>query len=221
MHPLADIPKPKNERYNSFIVRRCKKRKGITMIFRLILLSGLTVLLVGCGSTPPGSVRVLGAVEYDRAFDVARSTLSQFSFSVMEADRDTGTILSRPTYVDNEKRVLGSTPTRKVARMKLTRDAGSVTVRLAIEVQQEITQTYAGDTSAIGLSNTYSGVPNDTPAQGYAAATSEQNTTWRRVRYDRQLELTILDEIAQAFNPAEAAEEENDTETRGRGDAER
>jgi len=169
------------------------------MMIRLMMLTSLAALLVGCAGSQPGSTRALGAVEYDRAFAAARSTLAQYSFSVMEADPDSGVILSRPTYVDHERRVLGVTPTRKVARMKLTQGRDGVTVRLAIEVQQEMTQSYASDTAAIGLSNTYSGVPNDTPAQSTGATTLDQNTTWRRVHYDRQLERTILNDLAQTL----------------------
>jgi len=173
-------------------------------MLRLMLLAVLAVLLVGCAGTPPGSVRVLGAVEYDKAFSAARSTLAQFSFSVMEADPATGLILSRPTYVDHERRVVGNTPTRKVARMRITQGSEGVTARLAIEVQQELTQTYAHDTAASGLSGTYSGIPNDTPAQSTGATTLDQNTTWRRVRYDRQLELLILNDLAKTLGVEEA-----------------
>ena len=164
------------------------------MILRLISLSALVCLLVGCSGAQPGTVRILGPVEYDQAFAASRSTLSQFSFSVMEADKDSGVILSRPTYVDHEQRLVGNTPTRRIARMKLTQGRDGVTARLAIEVQQEVTTVY-NDTATFGLTNTYSGVPNDTPAQSSGVTTAEQNTRWRKIRHDTSLETTILNEI--------------------------
>jgi len=159
--------------------------------------------MVGCAGAPSGTVRVLGDVDYRQAFDAAQSTLSQFSFSVMEADPTTGTILSRPTYVHSEPQgLLGDAPTRKVARMKITQGPDGVTARLAIEVQQEVTQIYPSGTDT-GLSTTYSGVPNDTPAQGAGAATRDQNTAWRFARHDRALEMAILDDLAQMLTPPE------------------
>jgi len=191
------------------------------MIVRLAALFALLLVLTGCSGTLPGSTRVLGAVDYDAAFAAARSTLSQFSFSIVEADPDSGLLLSRPTYVDNESRVLlGTTPTRKVARMHLTQGSAGVTARLSIEVQQEMTQTtYPGNPGYGGLSPTYSGVPDNAPPQTFGPISPEQNTVWQRVRYDRQLERTILEDLAKALGVADTEPTEPMTPTEATGTA--
>jgi len=164
----------------------------------IVLMIAVAGVLGGCATAPSGSTRVFDASQYKRLFDATQDALSQYSFSVVEADAQTGTILARPLYADNESQgLLQSLPTRRVASAQIIQGRGTVSVRLTIEVQHLVTQ--ASQSTNTGLTETYSGVPHDTPADGGAATTAQQNTAWRRVRFDRQMEMAMLDDISRAM----------------------
>jgi ribosomal protein L12E/L44/L45/RPP1/RPP2 len=152
-------------------------------------------VLAGCGQTP-GTTRNLGAVEYAPAFATARQVLSQY-FSVESDDEATGVIQSRPkSEKEAWNRLAGGSPTRQVATMRLRKAGANVIAQLSIAVQAR-----GGDIHGVmpRTREDYSTVPNQTPAEGEAATTAEQNEAWRTDRYDHALERKILDDIARAI----------------------
>ena len=156
------------------------------------------VLSAGCNSTVPGTRRVLGPVDYDRAFSVSRRILKQH-FSLAEIDRERGVLRSRPRWVEPSRRLLRPrVPARQIATFRIRPDEPYVVVRLSIAVEYPVSQA---DRFAQQDEENYSGVPNRTPAELEAATTPRQNASWRKVRYDHSLERAILEELAEALRP--------------------
>ena len=158
-------------------------------------------LLAGCNGGTGGTRRVLGPVSYDKAFATGREVMSQY-FSLAEVDPDAGLIKSRPQFVEAGRlRLSSNSPGRQVATLRLRADGEYVIARLAVVVHREGSHIhkFVGERE-----ENYSGVPNRTPAEIEAATTAEQNQAWQAVRYDHQLERTILRQISGALRPAEA-----------------
>ena len=158
-------------------------------------------VLTGCNGGVGGTRRVLGPVSYDKAFAASRVVMSQY-FSLAEVDPRAGLIKSRPRLVEAGRlRLSTDPPGRQVATLRLRADGEYVIARLVVVIHREGSHIhkYVGERE-----ENYSGVPNRTPAEIEAATTAEQNQAWQAVRYDHQLERTILRQITGALHPAEA-----------------
>jgi len=154
------------------------------------------IALAGCPQATPGEKRALGSVDYQLAFDTAQKVLSQY-FSVESADRETGLIQSRPKSLDMEKnRLLGGSAARQVAVMRLRRSGDQVVAQVCVEVQTQGGEIHS---AMPRTGENYSTVPNETPAQGEAATSAEQNDAWRTDRYAHDLERKILDDLCMAL----------------------
>jgi len=154
-------------------------------------------LATGCGE-PAGRSRLLGTVSYESAFAAATDVMSQY-FSIENADPATGEITSRPKAVRaGNERLLGGSPARQVARMRLRREGGEVTASLAVAVQRQGEAVHLQRGPA---GETYSSVPNQTPAEVEAATTPLQNESWRTERYDRVMEQQILGQLYRTLHP--------------------
>jgi len=153
--------------------------------------------MVGCVQDM-GRSRPLGEVSYGTAFATARDVMAQY-YSIESSDASTGEIVSRPKRVDaGRDRLLGGSPARQVARLRLRREGKGVVAHLAVAVQRQGSAVYRQHS---GIDETYSSVPNQTPAEADAATTPEQNEAWRTVKHDRALEQRILGQIHRALHP--------------------
>jgi hypothetical protein len=151
----------------------------------------------GCSEALPGTTRYLGAVDYDRAFTTARETLVANNFSVASADRETGKIVARPRSVDLPgERLLGSSPARQVAQMRLRREDGQVAAFASVAVQR-----LGDETVIVQPRENYDTVPDETPAETWGATTAEQNATWVTQSYDHALERQLLADLFRRLGP--------------------
>lgn len=156
----------------------------------LALLSALG--LVGCAQGRPGTVRVLGSVDLDRAYDVGRRTLSEYGFSIAEAYPEQALLITEPRPVEGPaaERLLAGGDTRQVARLQFFLEEQQLQAVLSVEIQRA-RPAAAGDM----MLDTYSGVPSRTPGEQMAATSARQNSQWRRVDFDHALEVDMLDTI--------------------------
>ncbi len=147
----------------------------------------------GCAATEPGTTRPMGAVAYQVAFANGRQVMAQY-FSVEHSNPETGVIRSRPMLVDEPQgeRLLGSSPARKLATLRLRQEGGQVVAHASIAVQREGSASQRQFNPA---ANPYDGVPNKSPARIEAANTPEQVEAWQTVRYDHATEREMLDDL--------------------------
>lgn len=158
----------------------------------------LTVVLSGCNLRTAGTPRALGDVEYASAFATGREVMGQH-FSIASADVETGVIQSRPRPVKvRGERLLGGSPARHVATLRIVRRGGEVVAYASVVLQREGSSVY--QTRPRDAEN-YDSVPDLTPAEELAATTPDQNEVWRTERHDRALERRILDDLYKALHP--------------------
>ncbi len=154
------------------------------------------VLATGCVSVEPGTRRVLGPADYDKAFSVSRRVLKQH-FSLAESDRGRGILRSRPQWIEPSRRLLRPrVPARQIATFRIRPDEPYVVVQLSIALEYP---TSDAERFVQQEQENYSGAANRTPGQLEAATTPRQNASWRKVRYDHALERAILEELAEAL----------------------
>lgn len=160
------------------------------------------LMLAGCqdgGGFGGDDYRTQTYPSADRAlvFETARNVLGMY-FSIASADPDMGKIVSRPLDVEASRdRLLGSTPTRKLATMRIYRTSdGQTAVDLRIIVQKQDAMAFAA-MQPITESNE---LPSQTPAQTGAANTPEQRQSWQDVGRDNTMEQTILTDLAGRLN---------------------
>jgi hypothetical protein len=153
--------------------------------------------LLGPGS--PGRSRALGAVDPQLAFTTAKDVIGMY-FDVASSDPDKGMIVCRPKPVQDQKeRLLGASPTRQLASLQIVSGDGQVSVQVAVAVQQQGSNVYR----TMHSNDSYSGVPNQTPAEIEGATTPEQNESWRTVGYAYDTERKILDDLFRRLHPEE------------------
>jgi len=154
--------------------------------------------VTGCAQSLPGTSRSLGEVEFASAFAASREVVSQY-FSVDEADPATGVITSRPVGIEaRNERLLGGSPARQLATIRLRREDGQVMAHASVAIQREGSASFR-QMSPVG--ETYDGVPNQGPAEAEAATTPEQNELWQTERYDHALESKMLADIYRSLHP--------------------
>jgi len=144
----------------------------------LLAAACMTAGILGGCAQPIGRARPLGEVSYEAAFATAREVMAQ--------------------YFARADRLLGGSPARQVATMRLRRDGRQVVAHLAVAVQRP--GSAAHRQMRMNVDN-YSSVPNQTPAQVEAATTPGQNESWRTDRYDRVMEQKILTQLHRSLHP--------------------
>jgi len=159
----------------------------------------LAATLAGCSVPEPGTTRSMGSVSYEQAFVAAKEVLSQH-FSIITADPASGVITTRPKPVEpGAERLLGRSPTRQLATMRIRKKDEQVAVHLAVAVQSEGSDIFRGEPGA----ESYDAVPNRTPAEREGATSPEQNQVWETRSYAHGLEARILDEIHSVLHPSQ------------------
>ena len=157
----------------------------------------VVALLAGCNQAPPGRSRSLGPVQYEAAFASAREIMAQY-FDI-ESDAVEGVVRSRPAPVEAPaERLIGHSPARQMATLRLRRKNGTVVAHLSVAIQREDS---AEMRQMADQGTGYDTVPNKTPAYAEAATTTEQNQTWRTERYDHDLAAKVLDDLYAALHP--------------------
>ena len=160
----------------------------------------LAGVLAGCQVQTPGRTRHLGAVSYENAFSTATEVLSQY-YVIAETNPDTGQIKCRPKAVDPPpERILGRSPARHQATLRLRRDGENVSAHVSVAVQRQ-TRTLRRQMPSPG--DNYDEVPNKTPSQDEAATTVQQNNAWVTQAYAHDMEIRILEDIYKALHPRE------------------
>jgi len=158
--------------------------------------------LIGCRTdTPAGTRMSLGDVSYAEARTVAREVMGKH-FELAPTGSNDHTITAMPKLVDpRAQRILGGkSPTRQLATLRLQNQDGHVVANVAVRLQRQGSAGY----EQFGASENYSSVPNDTPSQGTAATTPQQNEAWETTGRDTALERTIAQEIYDAMHPGNA-----------------
>ena len=164
----------------------------------IVLIPLSAVVLSGCNQALPGTARQLGAADYTAAFAAAREVMSQY-YSVESANPDTGTIQSRPKSVTApHERLLGGSPARQVATMRLRKEGKDVVAHVSVAVQRQGGAVLRQSRPGI---DDYDSVPNETPAEQDAATTVEQNESWRIHGYAHDVERKILDDLYRSLHP--------------------
>ena len=162
--------------------------------------------MIGCSSGPsPGSTMQLGTAEQvspQLAFTTAKEVMAQY-FPVQSADPESGTIKCQPAAVkERQERLLGASPTRQVASIQIFSSEGLTMATVTVVVQQLGTSVFRASRNE----GSYSGVPNETPAQQDAATTAEQNQTWKTIDYSYETQRKILDDLRQRLHPESASQ---------------
>ncbi|KPK86225.1 MAG: hypothetical protein AMJ81_01905 [Phycisphaerae bacterium SM23_33] len=131
----------------------------------------------------------LGQVPYPEAFQAARTVFSQY-FPVASADPQTGKIIGRPKLVEAAPdRLLGVTPARQVAKMRIReKKGGQVFAEVRVDVQRQDVEAF-GAMRPVTVDNE---LPSRTPAQDVAPISAEQNQAWQTTGRDAAKERDIL-----------------------------
>ena len=159
-----------------------------------VLVASSVLFTVGCQGQRFRS-EPLGEVDYAEAFRAGKTVLSQY-FSIASADAESGEIVSRPKAVDAAKdRLLGSSPARKVARIRIRQKGDVVFADVRVDIQRQDVDAFR-QMQPITVDND---VPNQTPADESAADTAKQNQAWQRTGRDHRLENTILADLNRAI----------------------
>ena len=167
----------------------------------LFVLTGVVIstALTGCKTDVASGTRLsLGNVSYDEAITTAREVMRKH-FELVPGNPGDSEIVSLPKPVDaRAQRILGGkSPARQLATLNLLARQGHVVANATVRLQRQGSEGYR----QFGASANYSTVPNDTPSQGTAATTPEQNEAWETRARDRVLERTIVQELYDAMHP--------------------
>jgi hypothetical protein len=170
----------------------------------MFILTGIaaSIALVGCKADVASGTRLsLGDVPYNEAHAVAREVMRKH-FELAPSRPGDQVIAALPKPVDaRAQRILGGkSPTRQLATLRLQARKGHVVANASVHLQRQGSASY----EQFGASGNYSTIPNDTPSQGTAATTPEQNEAWETRGHDAALERTILQELYDAMHPGKA-----------------
>ena len=164
----------------------------------MLAVAGL-LLSAGCNQPTPGRTRILGEVGYESAFAAAREVFSQY-YSIDSADAEAGVIKSRPLAVSAKgERLLGGSPARQVATLRLWREGGAVVAHAQVKVPR-LGSAVHRQMRPVG--ENYDSVPNETPAELDAATTPEQNEAWQTAGYAHDVEYKMLADLYKSLHPA-------------------
>jgi hypothetical protein len=179
-----------------------------SMMFAAVV--ALAVVSVGCGGIEQGlapgagTSRAMGDVSYQQAFAAGRQVMGQyFPLDAAKTDAARGTIHSRPKTVQaGNERILGGTPARQLAEMRITQQSGVVSAQVLVRQQRQGSSV----SRHMGYSRErdpaqYTGNPGDvSPAQLDAATTADQNENWQDEKPRHDIEAAILNDLYQALH---------------------
>jgi hypothetical protein len=177
------------------------ERISIMLRHGLFVLTGIVIstALVGCGTDAPSGTRLsLGDVAQPEALIIGREVMRKH-FELVRGNPGDSEIVSLPKPVGaRAQRILGGkSPTRQIATLRLQSQQGHVVANVSVLLQRQGSSSL----ERFGDRGNYSTIPNDTPSQGTAATTPEQNESWETRAHDRLLERTIIQELYDAMHP--------------------
>ena len=156
----------------------------------LMALAGLLVAAGGCDTTQYRS-QPLGQVDYDKAFAVSKEVFSEY-FSIESASAKTGKIVGRPKSIEGAPdRLLGRSPARQIATMRVRRKDDLVFADIRVEIQRQ-GSIAAQQMQPVTVDTDY---PGRTPAQEDAPLTMKQRDTWQMSGRDDAVESKILADL--------------------------
>jgi hypothetical protein len=165
------------------------------------MLLGCPLLLVGCQNGGPSTTHFgvirLTAADRIEVFQVSRDALLGLGFEVATADLDRGRIESLPAeenqleFAARSRAFESGRRQRRVASVRIESRDGEISVFCRVEIQEPSTEAHRFRASV----NSSLDRPGETPIERDAATTPEQNTVWRAVGRDRDLERSILDAV--------------------------
>ena len=168
----------------------------------MFVLTGVvaSIALIGCNTDAPSGTRLsLGDVSNAEAVTVARAVMGKH-FELTRGNPGDLKIVALPKSVDATKaqRLLGGkSPVRQLATLRLQSQEGYVVANVSVLLQRQGSASF----EQFGASGNYSTIPNETPSQGSAATTPEQNEAWETRGHDTVLERTIVQELYDAMHP--------------------
>lgn len=166
---------------------------------RWMLLPMLAALAVGC-QTQQFATQPLGNVDYDQAYLAARNVFAQY-FSIASADPETGKIVARSRSVDSPRpdRLLGTSPARHLAEMRVRREGGEVLVEVRVELQRQGTTAFR-QMEPVTVNNE---LPYRTLSEQTSPYSQEQLDAWQSSGRDEALERKILGDVVLALHPGQ------------------
>ena len=168
-------------------------QKALSLVAVLTLAGSLP----GCAEQSPGIVRTLGATNPSLAFATAKDVISQY-YDIESADPATREITCKPKMIQApNERLLGGSPTRQVAKMRLFPMDNSLAAQVSIVVQRQGSSVIR----AYRSTSKYNSVPDETPVDVDAATTPEQNEVWQPAGYDHDTERKILEDLYIRLHP--------------------
>ena len=166
----------------------------------MLVLTGIltATALVGCQTQAVSGTRMsLGDVSYDEAHAVAREVMRKHFELAPSTSHHVIEAMPKPVDARGQRILGGKSPTRQLATLRLQKQEGHIVANCAVRLQRQGSASY----EQFGASGNYSTIPNDTPSQGTAATTPEQNEAWETRGRDTALERTIVGELYDAMHP--------------------
>jgi hypothetical protein len=173
----------------------------------LLLLPSVVFALAGCSRQAPitnQQSRVIAEVGPEQVLVVAAKML-QRDFGRVRANHEALKIEVEPVEFTTKNdsgtaRDLyrGTSTMRRVAHFSVAPTGKDTVARLRIDIERRDTERVA---NAPLPKESLGDLPSYTPIQQDAATSERQNTVWTFVRRDRQLERSLLDELASEFAP--------------------
>ena len=168
----------------------------------MILRHGWMALLLcaagGCTEGIAGRSRSLGDVDYVKAFAAGADVMRQH-YRIESMNAESGVIKAEPKAVTAPgERLLGNSPAREVATLRLRRE-GNAVVAYASIVRQRMGGPILRTMNL--RDEKYDTVPDSTPAQRDAATSEEQNASWVTDRNATDTERKVLAELYDAVHP--------------------
>jgi hypothetical protein len=174
------------------------KENAMPQTIALTFLALAALGAAGC-ETSQGTTRALGTNNYEAAFATSEEVMSNH-FRLKVTDPTTGVIESLPKPSDEQSdMLLTSVPTRRVATLRLRREADGVYATLSVAIQQQGQEGFA---EMNFNRQDYLGRPRQTPAEQMGATTAEQNDLWTYRNQDKGMEVRLLGQIRDRLNPA-------------------
>ncbi|MCG3131305.1 MAG: hypothetical protein FLDDKLPJ_02095 [Phycisphaerae bacterium] len=153
----------------------------------------------GGASTANFAVRPVPGADEGGAFQAARDAMLGLGFQIALAEPDRGRLESAPAQ-EEELEFAARSRThetgrrqRRVASVRIETADGDVKVFCRVEIQEPSTEAHRFRASVDSSLDR----PGETPIDRDAATTPDQNTVWRTIGRDRDLERSILDAVTQ------------------------
>lgn len=180
-----------------------KRRVNGVTLAALSLLAGLAGCTDAVTFDPTPQQRVIEGADPDQAMTEAIPIL-QREFGRLKVDQAARHIVTTPVEFTTDREsgtardlYHGRSAMRRTATFDVGRRAGETVARLRIDVERRDTERRA---VVQPPSHRLSDTPGqETPIDRDAATTREQNAVWTRVKRDRKLEVSLLEELRERF----------------------